>query len=158
MVFLGTSSPRTNYARNEKIDEVLRTTHRTAAKVTPYSLVYGVEVVLPFESRIPSLRIAIQERLTIEDNALLRLEELEALDGKKLKAQQQLVLSSSHDKTNKIDNAEITSLSSDKAVTKASQVYYVSSQKSLRRALSHQPQRSASLDYLWIPSQDSEDD
>ncbi|KAK3002869.1 hypothetical protein RJ639_018491 [Escallonia herrerae] len=40
--------------------------------------------------KIPSLRIAIQEGLTSEDNARLHLEELEALDEKRLKAQQRL--------------------------------------------------------------------
>ncbi|KAL0381903.1 UNVERIFIED_CONTAM: hypothetical protein Slati_4609900 [Sesamum latifolium] len=75
---------------HEKIGKALwayRTTHRTATQATPYSLVYGVEVVLPLESQIPSLRIAIQEGLTAEDNARLRLEELEALDEKRLEAQ-----------------------------------------------------------------------
>ncbi|KAL0361090.1 UNVERIFIED_CONTAM: hypothetical protein Sradi_3793500 [Sesamum radiatum] len=78
---------------HEKIGEALwanRTTHRTATQATPYSLVYGVEVVLPLESQIPSLHIAIQQGLTIEDNASLRFEELEALDEKRLEAQQQL--------------------------------------------------------------------
>ena len=39
----------------------------------PYSLVYGVEAILPLECQIPSLRIAIQEGLTGEENAKLRL-------------------------------------------------------------------------------------
>ena len=56
----------------------------------PYSLVYGVEVVLPLERQIPSLRIAIQEELTGEENAKLKLQELEALDEKRLEAQQRL--------------------------------------------------------------------
>ena len=56
----------------------------------PYSLVYGVEAVLPLERQIPSLRIAIQEGLSNEDNVRLRLEELEALDEKRLGAQQRL--------------------------------------------------------------------
>ena len=59
-------------------------------QATPYSLVYGVEAVLPLERQIPSLRIAIQEGLTNEENARLRLEELEALDEKRLEAQQRL--------------------------------------------------------------------
>ena len=54
----------------------------------PNSLVYGVEAVLPLERQIPSLRIAIQEGLTGEENAKLGLQELEAFDEKKLKAQQ----------------------------------------------------------------------
>jgi hypothetical protein len=53
-------------------------------------LVYGVEAVLPLELEIPSLRIAIQEELTTDENDKLRLEELEALDEKRLQAQQKL--------------------------------------------------------------------
>ena len=56
----------------------------------PYSLVYGVEAILPLECQIPSLRIAIQEGLTEEENAKLKLQELEALDEKSLEAQQRL--------------------------------------------------------------------
>ena len=59
-------------------------------QVTPYSLVYRVEDVLPLERQISSLRIAIQEGLTKEENAKLGLQELEALDEKRLKAQQRL--------------------------------------------------------------------
>ncbi|XP_075645366.1 uncharacterized protein LOC142616388 [Castanea sativa] len=55
-----------------------------------FSLVYGVEVVLPLEHQIPSLRITIQKGLSNEDNVYLRLEELEALDKKGLEAQQHL--------------------------------------------------------------------
>ncbi|XP_070031804.1 uncharacterized protein [Nicotiana tomentosiformis] len=78
---------------HEKIGEALwayRTTFRTVTQATPYSLVYGVEAVLPFEQQIPSLRITIQERLTSEENAQLRLAELEALAEKRLEAQQKL--------------------------------------------------------------------
>ena len=38
----------------------------------------------------PSLRMAIQEDLAQEDNAYLRLEELEALEENRLEAQQRL--------------------------------------------------------------------
>ena len=78
---------------SEKIGEALwayRTTFRTPTQATPYLLVYGVEVVLPLERQIPSLRIAIQEGLSNEDNVRLRLEELKALDEKRLEAQQRL--------------------------------------------------------------------
>jgi hypothetical protein len=78
---------------HERIGEALwayRTTFRTPTQATPYSLVYGVEAVLPLECQIPSLRIAIQEGLSNEDNVRLRLEELEALDEKRLEAQQRL--------------------------------------------------------------------
>ena len=49
-----------------------------------------MEVILPLESQIPSLRFAIQEGLTEEENAKLRLQGLEALDERKLEAQQHL--------------------------------------------------------------------
>ncbi|KAL0406231.1 UNVERIFIED_CONTAM: hypothetical protein Slati_3937000 [Sesamum latifolium] len=78
---------------HERIGEALwayRTTVRTPTQSTPYALVYRVEAVLLLEQQIPSLRIAIQEGLTEKENARLRLEELEALDEKRLEAQQKL--------------------------------------------------------------------
>ncbi|KAM2067325.1 hypothetical protein ACFX1T_043670 [Malus domestica] len=84
---------RTKKDWHERIGEALwayRTTYRTPTQATPYSLVYGVEAVLPLESQIPSLRMAIQEGLTDEENAKLCLQELEALDEKRLEAQQHL--------------------------------------------------------------------
>ena len=78
---------------HDRVPEALwayRTTYRTPTQSTPYALVYGVEAVLPLEKQIPSLRMTIQEGLTEEENARLRLEELEALDEKRLQAQQQL--------------------------------------------------------------------
>ncbi|XP_059277686.1 uncharacterized protein LOC132031802 [Lycium ferocissimum] len=78
---------------HERMEEALwayRTTYRTPTQATPYSLAYGVEAVLPLERQIPSLRLAIQEGLTEEENARLRLAELEALDEKRLEAQQNL--------------------------------------------------------------------
>ena len=35
----------------------------TSTRATPFSLVYGMEVVLPFEVEIPSLRILVETRL-----------------------------------------------------------------------------------------------
>ncbi|XP_019235749.1 PREDICTED: uncharacterized protein LOC109216075 [Nicotiana attenuata] len=78
---------------HEKIGEALwayQTTFRTATQATPYSLVYGVKAVLPLEQQIPSLRIEIQEELTFEENAQLRLAELEASDEKRLVTKQKL--------------------------------------------------------------------
>ncbi|XP_074277878.1 uncharacterized protein LOC141601488 [Silene latifolia] len=78
---------------HERIGEALwayRTTYKTPTQATPYALVYGVEAVLPLEMQIPSLRIAIQEELTEDENDKLRLAELEALDEKRLEAQQKL--------------------------------------------------------------------
>ena len=56
----------------------------------PYSIVYGVEAILPLESQIPSLRMAIQEGLIEKENAKLRFQELEAFAERKLEAQQHL--------------------------------------------------------------------
>ena len=59
---------------HERAEEALwayRTTYRTPTQATPYSLVYGVEAVLPLERQIPSLRITIQEGLSNEDNVRL---------------------------------------------------------------------------------------
>ncbi|KAI3465911.1 hypothetical protein Pfo_022574 [Paulownia fortunei] len=68
---------------HERIEEALwayRTTFRMPTQATPYAL----------GQQIPSLRIAIQEGLMEKENAHLRLEELEALDEKRLEAQQRL--------------------------------------------------------------------
>ncbi|KAG9444925.1 hypothetical protein H6P81_016265 [Aristolochia fimbriata] len=78
---------------DEKLPEALwayRTSVRTATQSTPYSLVYGTEAVLPLEVQLPSLRIAVRERLTTEKCAQLRLTELESLDKQLLEAQQRL--------------------------------------------------------------------
>ncbi|XP_070014118.1 uncharacterized protein [Nicotiana sylvestris] len=75
------------------MEEVLwayKATHQTPTQATLYSLVYGVEVLLPLERQISSLRLAIQEGITDEENARLQLEELEVLDEKRLEAQQSL--------------------------------------------------------------------
>ncbi|KAH0650426.1 hypothetical protein KY284_030338 [Solanum tuberosum] len=77
----------------ERMEETLwayRKTYRTPTQATTYSLAFGVEAVLPLEPQIPSLRLAIQERLTEEESARLRLTELEVLDEKRLEAQQNL--------------------------------------------------------------------
>ena len=58
----------------------------------PFSLVYGSEAVLPLEIQIPSLRVALATEMTDEEQHILRLQELEALDDKRLQAQQQIEL------------------------------------------------------------------
>lgn len=80
---------------NERLGECLwanRTTVRIATGNTPFSLVYGCEAVLPLEIQIPSLRIALANQMTIAENDRLRLQELEVLDVKRLKAQQRIEL------------------------------------------------------------------
>ncbi|KAG9450539.1 hypothetical protein H6P81_010504 [Aristolochia fimbriata] len=84
---------------DEKLGEALwayRTSFRTATQSTPFSLVYGIEAVLPLEVQLPSLRIAMREGLTTEECAQLRLAELESLDEQRLEAQQRLECYQSH--------------------------------------------------------------
>nr|XP_009761536.1 PREDICTED: uncharacterized protein LOC104213700 [Nicotiana sylvestris] len=95
-IIIDNGTPFDNKLRDwhKKIGEALwayRTTFRTATQTTPYSLVYGVEVVLSLEQQIPSLQITIQEGLTSKEYAQLHVAELEALDEKRLEAQQKLV-------------------------------------------------------------------
>ena len=76
---------------DEKLGESLwayRTTVRTPTGTMTYSLVYGCEVILPLEIQIPSLRIALATGMTTEESHRRHLEELEALDEKRLRAQQ----------------------------------------------------------------------
>ena len=80
---------------HNKLHEALwayRTTHRTPTQATPYSLLFGVEAVLPLEVEIPSLRIALQAETPLEEQMKLRLDELDSLDEKRIVAQQNLEL------------------------------------------------------------------
>ena len=80
---------------NEKFSECLwayRTTVRTPTGNTPFSLVYGCETVIPLEIQMPSLRVALATKMTKEDNDWLRLQELEALNERRLQAQQRIEL------------------------------------------------------------------
>ena len=55
-------------------------TYKVTTRATPFSLVYGMEVVLPIEFEVPSLRIAMDARLTDNQSLKNRPVELEALD------------------------------------------------------------------------------
>ena len=57
-----------------------RTTIRTPTGVTPFSLVYGFEVVLLLEVEIPSLHVSLHGLITNEDHRAMRVQELETLD------------------------------------------------------------------------------
>jgi len=56
-----------------------RTSVRTSTGATPYSLVYGMEEVLPFEVEIPSQRI-----LAESEWAQTRYDQLNLIEGKRL--------------------------------------------------------------------------
>jgi Integrase core domain len=61
-----------------------RTTYRTPTQATPYSLAFGVEAVLPLEVELPSLRVTMQNDMTMDECQQLRLDELDAMDEKRL--------------------------------------------------------------------------
>ena len=78
---------------HERLGEALwayRTTYKTPTQSTPFALVYRVEAVLPLEFQIPTFGIVIRECLTEDENHKFRLDELKALDEKRLQAQQRL--------------------------------------------------------------------
>jgi len=58
----------------------------------PFSLVYGCETVILLEIQMPLLRMALMTKMTDGDNYHLHLQELEALDEKRLQAQQRIEL------------------------------------------------------------------
>jgi hypothetical protein len=60
-----------------------RTAYKVTTQFTPFQLVYGQEAILPIEFEIPSLRVAIENRLGDEDSLKARLYALEALDEKR---------------------------------------------------------------------------
>ncbi|PKI58354.1 hypothetical protein CRG98_021229 [Punica granatum] len=63
-----------------------RTSIRTFTGATPYSLVYGMEAVLPIEVEIPSMRILAETVLEEAEWAKQRYEQLNLIDERRLKA------------------------------------------------------------------------
>ena len=61
-----------------------RTSAQTSTGATPYSLGYGMEVVLPIEVQIPSLRIMKDAGLNEDDWNQTRLDHLNLIDEKDL--------------------------------------------------------------------------
>ena len=57
-----------------------RTTYKVTTWMTPFALMYGLEVVLSIEFEIRSLRLAISERLDTSESLKARLTDLEALN------------------------------------------------------------------------------
>ena len=64
-----------------------RTSIRASTGATPYSLVYGCEVVLPIEVEIQSLRVLLETKVLKEDWMRERYEQLTLIDEKKAMAQ-----------------------------------------------------------------------
>jgi len=63
-----------------------RTSVHTSTKATPFSLVYGMEVVLSFEVEVPSLRILAESGLEESEWAQARFDQLNLIEGKRLAA------------------------------------------------------------------------
>jgi len=63
-----------------------RTSVRTSTGATPFSLVYGMEAVLPFEMKIPSLRVLMETKLEEAEWVQARYDQLNLIDEKRLAA------------------------------------------------------------------------
>ena len=63
-----------------------RTVVRTSTGATPFSLVYGMEVVLPIEVEIPSLRVLMEAKLEEVEWVQALCEQLNLIEQKRLKA------------------------------------------------------------------------
>jgi len=61
-----------------------RTSVRTSTGATPFSLVYDMEVILPFEVEVPSLRILAESGLKELEWAQARFDHLNLIKGKRL--------------------------------------------------------------------------
>ena len=62
------------------------TSFHTSTGATPYSLVYGMEVVLPIETEMGSLRVALEKQILETEWAQARFDRLNLLDEKRLRA------------------------------------------------------------------------
>ena len=63
-----------------------RTSVRKSTGATPFSLVYGMEAVLPIEVEIPSLRVLMEAKLEEAKWVQPRYEQLNLIEEKRLKA------------------------------------------------------------------------
>jgi len=63
-----------------------RTLVRTSTGATPFSLVYGMEAVLPFEVEIPSLRVLMEAQSEEAEWVQTRHDQLNLIDEKRLAA------------------------------------------------------------------------
>ena len=63
-----------------------RTFSRTSTGATPYSLVYGMEAVLPVEIEMLSLRVALEHQISKTEWAQSHYDQLSLLDERRLRA------------------------------------------------------------------------
>ena len=59
---------------------------RTSTGATPYSLVYGMEAVLPIEIEMGSLRVTLEQQISETEWAQSRFDQLSLLDERRLRA------------------------------------------------------------------------
>jgi hypothetical protein len=65
-----------------------KTTYKVSTRTTPFSLVFGIEVILSMGFEVPSLRIVIDEQLDDSQSLKDRLERLEGVsEARRLAAQ-----------------------------------------------------------------------
>ena len=76
-----------------------RTAFKVTTKCTPFQLVYGQEAILPIELEVPSLRIALEERLGDEASLRERYDMLEKLDETRAQAHLNMIAIQKHRKT-----------------------------------------------------------
>ena len=62
-----------------------QTSVRISTGATLYSLVYGMEAVLPFEVKVPSQRILVESGLEESEWAQTRYDQLNLFEGKRLR-------------------------------------------------------------------------
>ncbi|RVW29325.1 Gypsy retrotransposon integrase-like protein 1 [Vitis vinifera] len=63
-----------------------RTSFCTSTGATPYSLVYGMEAVLPIVTEMGSLRVALEQQISETEWAQARFDQLNLLDERRLRA------------------------------------------------------------------------
>ncbi|XP_028208435.1 uncharacterized protein LOC114391656 [Glycine soja] len=63
-----------------------RTSVRTSTGATPFSLVYGMEAVLPVEVEIPSMRVIMEAQLSEAEWCQSRYDQLNLIEEKRIKA------------------------------------------------------------------------
>ena len=63
-----------------------RTSFHTSTGATPYSLVYAMEVVLPIEIKMGTLRVALKYQIFETEWAQSRYDQLSLLDERRLRA------------------------------------------------------------------------
>ena len=68
----------------KKIVQKMTVTYKYWHKMLPFSLVYGMEVVLPIELQIPSLRIMKDADLDEDEWIQTRLDQLNLIEEKRL--------------------------------------------------------------------------